>query len=118
MPRQVRNALICYPVPTLVDLDLVKCYPSILLALAIMWEIDPHQHRLLGEFVVNPKERCERVAQDIGVDTSGAKDGIVINRIISDPERRHPPQHGRVLAFEVEVRRLRESVVALHPLKD
>ena len=65
---------------------------------------------------MRPKEHCERVAQDIGVDTSGAKD--VINRIISDPERRHPPQHGWVSAFEVEVHRLRESVVALHPLKD
>ena len=69
-----------------------------------LWEIDPHQHRLLGEFVVNPKERCERVAQDMGVDTLGAKD--VINRIISDPEWRHPPQHGWVSAFEVEVHRL------------
>jgi hypothetical protein len=116
MPRQVRNAIICHPVPTLVDLDLVKCYPSILLALAIMWEIDPQQRKLLGEFVVRPKEHCERVAQDIGVDTSGAKDAI--NRIISDPERRHPPRHGWVSAFETEVHRLRESVVSLHPLKD
>jgi len=30
MPRQVRNALVCNPSPVLVDLDLVKCYPSIM----------------------------------------------------------------------------------------
>ena len=55
MPRQVRNALICHPTPTLVDLDLVKCYPSILVALAMMWEIDPHRYQLLSWVCEEPQ---------------------------------------------------------------
>ena len=66
MPRQVRNALICHPTPTLVGLDLVKCYPWILVALAMMWEIDPHWYQLLHGFVRSPKEHCERAADEMG----------------------------------------------------
>ena len=116
MPRQVRNALICHPTPTLVDLDLVKCYPSILVALAMMWEIDPHRYQLLQGFVRSPKEHCVRVAEEMGGDVSGAKDAI--NRIISDPQMRHMRQRGWVSGFEAEVHELRRDIVGRHHLRD
>ena len=36
MPREVRNALISFLRQTLLDFDLAKCYPSVMLAAARM----------------------------------------------------------------------------------
>ena len=114
MPKQVRNALICHPSPVLVDLDLVKCYPSIMVALARMWEIRPHRYQLLSAFVRRPKELCERVAQEMGEGFSKAKD--IINQIISDPEQRYLPRHGLCLVLRLRCMLLRKEIVARHHL--
>jgi len=87
LPRQVRNALVSYPKPLLVDMDMVKCYPSIMLALAGMHGLEGATVGLLGEYVRDPGAVACGVSKEEGCE-EGAVKGM-INKLISDPRTCH-----------------------------
>ena len=110
MPR-VRNALISFPRHTLLDFDLAKCYPSIMLAAARMHGFEGGAMALLEGFL--PKTIMARIATEARCDTSDAKQ--MINQIISDPRKRHHRRPGSWLGrFEEEVHDLRERLINAH----
>ena len=113
MPREVRNALISFPRQTLLDFDLAKCYPSIMLAAARMHGFEEGAMALLEGFLADPKATMARIATEAKCDSGGAKQ--MINQIISDPRKRHHRSLGTWLGrFEEEIHGLRERLVDAH----
>ena len=113
MPREVRNALISFPRQTLLDFDLAKCYPSIMLAAARMHGFEGGAMALLESLLADPKAVMARIATEAQCDTSDVKQ--MINRIVSDPRKRHHRKVGSWLGrFEEEVHGLRERLIDAH----
>ena len=113
MPREVRNALISFPRQTLLDFDLAKCYPSIMLAAARMHGCEGRAMALLESLLADPKAVMARIATEAQCDTSDVKQ--MINRIVSDPRKRHHRKVGSWLGrFEEEVHGLRERLIDAH----
>ena len=117
LPRQVRNALVSYPRPLLVDMDMVKCYPSIMLALAGMHGLGRAQVELLSEYVSGPGAVACRVSEEEGCE-EGAVKGMV-NKLISDPRPCHQgSRNGWIARLEREVHSLRDELIDRHPHRD
>ena len=114
LPRQVRNVLVSYPKPLLVVMDMVKCYPSIMLALAGMHGLEGAMVGLLGEYVRDPGAVACGVSKEEGCE-EGAVKGM-INKLISDPRTCHQGCKGSWMArLEREVHGLRDELISRHP---
>ena len=58
LPRHVHNTLVSYPKPLLVDMDMARCYPSIMLALAGMHGLEGAIVGLLGAYACKGPWSC------------------------------------------------------------
>ena len=92
MPRQVRNALISHPRQVLLDFDLAKCYPSIMLAASRMYGISQEDVRMLGDFLSDPEGVFKVIGEQSGCSAAAAKQ--LVNKVVSDPCKRHSKQQG------------------------
>ena len=113
MPRQVRNALISHPRQVLLDFDLAKCDPSIMLAASKMYGIAQEDVRMLGDFLSDPEGVFKVIGEQGGCSAAAAKQ--LVNKVVSDPCKRHSKQQGSWLqAFEHEVHKLRDMLIEHH----
>ena len=117
MPKQIRNALISFPRPLLVDIDIVKCYPSIMLALARMHGMDDSRTLRLSSFVSDPSAIAEVVCAEVGCEVGAVK--AMVKTVISDTALRYDRDGvGWMRGFEEEVWQLRTELISRHPFRD
>lgn len=121
MSKQIRNALICHPSPLYMDADIAKCFPSIMLAASLMYNIDQRRTELLRELLSDPDPKTvyAKIAGECECNVDLVKQKT--NSIISDPKKRFQrqlPGKDWLKRFENEIHALRNELINRHPLKE
>ena len=99
------------------DIDIIKCYPSIMMALARMHGMDDSHTLRLSSFVSDPSAIAEVVCAEVGCEVGAVK--AMVNTVISDTALRYDRDGvGWMRGFEEAVWQLRTELISRHPFRD